>query len=329
MRWLAFFLWASAASAQQLITPPIIFEPNQGQAAPEALFLGRSGQNLFFFTERAVVFALPVGETEEELVVMRFGERTAAGGSKPLVAEHPTGGVSHYFRGNDPRKWRRHIPHYKSVRYPEIYEGIDLVFHADGGHLEYDFEVEPGADLSQIQIEFWGGETRKEPRTGDLLIETAHNWMRHRQPRAVQPGSDDPSPIDGEFRLTDGRVGFVFRGYEQELDLLVDPIIEFSTTLGTQSFLSYRDRNLAVDSHGSPIVASATTSHQFPIKSALQERRDDFTFSRFGRGEGYIMKLTPDGGDLVFSTYFGGNGDDRILAVAVTGQDEVLIGGRT
>ena len=67
-----------------------------------------------------------------------------------ISAEGLLSSYSNYFRGSDPTKWRTEVPHYQSVRYREIWPGIDLVFHGDNRDLEWDFVVLPGGDPSRI-----------------------------------------------------------------------------------------------------------------------------------------------------------------------------------
>ena len=62
-------------------------------------------------------------------------------------------GKFNYFLGNDPRKWRTNVPTYAQVKYRGVYPGVDLVYYGNqGGQLEYDFVVAPGADPSAIGL---------------------------------------------------------------------------------------------------------------------------------------------------------------------------------
>jgi len=60
-------------------------------------------------------------------------------------------GISNYFIGNDPKKWRTDVPHYAGVKYEGVYPGIDLVWYGNQRLLEYDFVLRPGADPQQIR----------------------------------------------------------------------------------------------------------------------------------------------------------------------------------
>ena len=55
-------------------------------------------------------------------------------GANPQPALEPSAPVEtnvSYFLGNDPAQWRPEVPVYGSVRYDELYPGIDLVLGGD------------------------------------------------------------------------------------------------------------------------------------------------------------------------------------------------------
>jgi hypothetical protein len=47
---------------------------------------------------------------------------------------------------------------YHAVRVPSVYGGIDLLYHGNRQHLEYDFEIAPHAFASSIALAFEGGD---------------------------------------------------------------------------------------------------------------------------------------------------------------------------
>jgi hypothetical protein len=53
------------------------------------------------------------------------------------------------------------VPHYHKLRALGVYAGIDLVYYGDGGKLEYDFVVEPGADPNRIRLAYAGAEAAR------------------------------------------------------------------------------------------------------------------------------------------------------------------------
>lgn len=50
-----------------------------------------------------------------------------------VVGRDAMPGKSHYFVGNDPKKWHVGVPHFAKVAYHEVYAGVDLVYYGHHG----------------------------------------------------------------------------------------------------------------------------------------------------------------------------------------------------
>ena len=61
-------------------------------------------------------------------------------------------GHTNYLTGSDSAKWRTRVPQYARVRFQNVYPGIDIVYYARGGELEFDFVLAPGGDPRQIRV---------------------------------------------------------------------------------------------------------------------------------------------------------------------------------
>ena len=141
---------AHAAVAQTAdATAGVTFEANQGQTDEQVDFLSQGHGYTIFLTAKEAVLRLAgatdLGSESPTSSVVRM--RWVDAQPDPLVVglgEQP--GASHYLVGNDPAEWKTEIRRYASVRYHEIYSGIDLVYYGNQGELEYDWIVEPGSD---------------------------------------------------------------------------------------------------------------------------------------------------------------------------------------
>jgi hypothetical protein len=102
------------------------------------------------------------------------------------TGQEPTGGTSDYYAGGDRKAWHLGIPHYAKVSEGSVYDGIDLVFYSNGGDLEYDFVVKPGADPKQIRLAFTGADSIRLNHASGYLVLTAANGSQLRENR---PGS--------------------------------------------------------------------------------------------------------------------------------------------
>lgn len=95
--------------------------------------------------------------------------------------------------------------------------------------------------------------------------------------------------------------------------------VDFATLYGGKK----RDEcnSVAVDSLNNILLTGATFSNDFPVGSAIQ--------NRFGNVEdAIIMKLNPQG-KIIWSTYYGGSGEDEGNAIAADKRGCVLVLGRT
>ena len=80
---------------------------------------------------------------------------------------------------------------------------------------------------------------------------------------------------------------------------------------------------IGLDASGAIYVTGVTSSIDLPVKNAAQ--------STYGGGgqDGFVFKLTPDGDDLVYSTYLGGTGFDQSRTIAVDADGYAYVAGNT
>lgn len=93
----------------------------------------------------------------------------------------------------------------------------------------------------------------------------------------------------------------------------------WSTYFGTSS--QDNSRALAINSKNEIIIAGETTSNQFPLLNA-------FDSNHTGTWDIFISKFSPNG-QLIWSTYHGGIGDDFLPDLAIDTEDNIIIGGVT
>ena len=107
---------------------PLHFEPNLGQAQPSARYIARAGDYRFSITDTETVFEL--NDSLHSAVRMKL---TGAIRGARLEALEKLPGISNYYLGNDPAKWRTNVPQYARLVRHDVYPGIDMVFMAAKG----------------------------------------------------------------------------------------------------------------------------------------------------------------------------------------------------
>ena len=232
-------------------------------------------------------------------------------------------GKSNYVLGNDPRKWHSGIPQFAGVRYASVYPGIDLVFYGNQGRLEYDFKVAPGADPQQAELQFEGA-SQLALSGGDLILTGKDDGgLRLQAPQVYQRDGEHRQPVAAHFVLRSGnRVGFEIGSYDRSRELIIDPVLKFSSYFGGSGSESYP--SVAVNGDGNIyVVGSTTSSSGFPIGGLVP--------TQIGPGAHvFVAKISPSQPPSVaYLTFLGGSGTDTSIGIGVNNKDFAYIVGNT
>jgi hypothetical protein len=231
-------------------------------------------------------------------------------GHHTLTGEDDHPGLVNYFVGPEPSTWKPAIHTFRRVRYAQVYPGIDVICYGQGGLLEYDFLVQPGADPRQIAVRM-AGASSTVLEGSDLLFRTAHGTLRQRAPRIFQHRDGKQIAINGHYRVIDDVVRFEVDEFDPRAVLVIDPVVEFEAVI-----TSVRINDVAVDSAGYLYIAGEADP-SFRRTAALGG----------GSSDAFVLKLTPDGSRVVYATVLGGPGNDRALAVGVDASGSVVVVG--
>ena len=196
---------------RNLTSMPLAFTENQGQWDEQVLFRANAGGATMWFTRDGAVYQFTRTITTNSVIASEsrvardergnlMGGPPRLGGAvgserfdhepdsietmmikasfvdanpdAPIKGIHAMDYKCNYFIGNDPNEWHTDVPNYSAIVYEDIYTGIDLKYYGNGQQMEYDFIVSPGADFSQIQIQYEGAESISINANGELVVET-------------------------------------------------------------------------------------------------------------------------------------------------------------
>ena len=319
---------------------PLMFEPNQGQANLDpadarAKFVARGSQYSIFLGSQGAILSLSSkvqsktksGKQDEDQVrVTSIGMKLAGANPNPNIrALEPLPGKTNYFIGNDRAKWRAGVPQFARVSYDDVYPGINLVFYGNQGHLEYDFKVAPGSDPTAAEVEFEGAR-KLALRNGNLVIENEGGDVQLEAPRVYQEIDGRQQPVEGKFVLRgSNRAGFAIGSYDRSRELIIDPIVNFSTFFGGS--LDERGTTVAVDGSFNIYITGSTASPDIPATPGV------FQGTRNGTQNVFVAKITPPlsavPAVLDYATYIGGNGIDTPIGIKVDGAGDAFVVGST
>ncbi|MDA7502033.1 PKD domain-containing protein [Chitinophagales bacterium] len=231
-----------------------------------------------------------------------------------------------YYLGNDPSKWASKVPQFELVEYENLYSCIDLSVYSKGGNVKYDFLVRPGADPMDIQLSFEGAEQIFLDDDGNLKIPISFGTLTELRPYAYQLINGNEIEVPCVYVIEDQKVQFEFPdGYDSHYELVIDPILLFASYSGSSSDNWGYTATYDSEAHlyGGGIVFGngyPTTAGQFdPFDSTMNGGDCDIS----------ITKFSPNGGDLIYSTYIGGSNSELPHSLIVNSMDELIVYGTT
>jgi uncharacterized repeat protein (TIGR01451 family) len=316
---------------------PLMFEPNEGQANlkagdPQVKFIARgSGYVLALGSEGATLSVRSRSALRFETIRMKLAGRNP---HAHIRAIDPLAAKSNYLLGNDPAKWRRAVPQFARVRYENVYPGINLVFYGNRGRLEHDFQVAPGADPSQAELEFDGAQ-KLELRNGALIVKQTGGELRLEAPRVYQQIDGRAQTVAAQFVLrAPNRAGFSLGAYDRTRELVIDPVLNFSSFFGGSG--DELATSVAVDGAGFIYLTGSTDSPSLPIPAGTTPLQSTLATTPPATNV-YVAKLNPSVTQtspdaLVYVTYLGGNGTDtpaQFGGIAVDGAGDAYLAGTT
>jgi hypothetical protein len=301
---------------------PLAFVENRGQWETPARFVARRGPMVARLEPNALVLDLRrrQGGRTEGLVARLAFEGAHAQRMPDGADRHP--GARNFLVGPDRSRWHRGVPAFRAVFYRQLYDGIDVRISDAAGWLKYDVLVAPGADLGDVVVRCDGIESLALRADGALVMQTALGPIVQEPPVTWQELPDGTRlPVACRIcTIDEHRFGFEVPQRDPELPLTIDPGLEWSTFLGG----SGEDWiiSLSADDAGEVTVAGKTNSIDFPTTPGAYDTSGDASFD-----EAFISRLSADGSELLWSTYFGGSGHDWIfdhVVDAVTGAVTVV-----
>jgi hypothetical protein len=308
-RYLQFlFFVAAIAGASPATHPPARFEPANAQGSQ--------------WTAQGFGYGAQFAPSHIELA---GGLRMELVGASPLAAmrgEELLPAHSSYFRGADPRQWRKNVPQFSRLRASGVYRGVDVEYYRGAHGLESDFIVAAGADPSQIQLQFKGrrltvddlGSLRDRDK-GEVLLAA---------PIAYQTSADGRRQIvASEFRTLGDRVRFRVGNWDHSRGLIIDPVLTYATFLGG----SGRDSMVGIERgpDGSFYVLGTTTSVDLPQAVSIGSLLNRPVV--LPQPDVFVAHYSADGSQLLYVVYVGGDMLEAATSLAVDALGRATVSG--
>lgn len=238
-----------------------------------------------------------------------------------VTENHSSKYYRNYYLGSDSTRWKAGVQSFGEVTLNEFYPGVDLVLDGTEKKFKYSFKLKPGADPNDISWSISGanGVVLKDDAVN--VITDFGNIMEE-QPLAWNvDASGNRVPVEVRYELENDVLRYAFpNGYDESLELVIDPYLVFSTFSGStmDNWGMTATPDPQGNLYGGGIVFNMagnypTTTGAFDVSF---NGGNNYTYV-FGNStynmSGFdvaITKFNANGTALIYSTYLGGAGNE-------------------
>jgi hypothetical protein len=334
---LMFFVAFQNTNAQTTSTPHPSFIPNQGQILdqngkpnPDVLYLLASGQGMNTQL-RKNGFSYDIysthknGETEFNRIDIDF---IGSNPSIEVIASEEQSSRFNYYHSGSTSFAQEHVSNFNTVTYKNVYPNIDVIFKVldASNSVKYDIVLHPGADLNAIQFQYSGAENL-EIKEEALAIKTNLRVLQESIPLSYY--QEDLSTQDVTFQSQDGTsnpqlIGFTLSSpLDITKTLVIDPVPAFVWGKYIGDSLITHTNSVITDRFGFVYICGSTQSvNNIATAGAYQTTLTDSI------NDAYVTKYN-NYGNVIWSTYFGGEANDVANDVYVDTSFNVFLAGAT
>ncbi len=175
---------SSRRASGRVLSLPVAFEPARptGRKAPQ--FVARETNVALAVTSSGIQLVAARGANQPQAMAsLQFLTRGHASHGKPHLRWYGVDrlrGETNYLVGNNPMRWRTHVPRYTRVETSDGQVGIAV--YARGRQLEYDLRVPPGINASNIRLAVSGAQEVGIDKRGNLMMRVATTEFRMDKP---------------------------------------------------------------------------------------------------------------------------------------------------
>jgi hypothetical protein len=171
-------------------------------------------------------------------------------------------------------------------------------------------------------LEFDGSYSTHINKDGALVLIVGDSEVVLQAPVTYQTIDGKRVAVDSRYLLkSDNRVAFAVSAYDKDKELVIDPVLSYSTYLGGND--SDIGNGIAVDSSGNAYVTGYTASTDFPTQGAIQGAHAG------GTDDAFVTKVNSAGSAGTYSTYLGGDYFDKGFGIAVDSSGSAYVTGYT
>ena len=218
---------------------------------------------------------------------------------------------------------------YEVISYENIYDNIDIVFKSDEatGSIKYDIVLHPGSDINDVQFLYKGFNTFKLTEQNQLQFQLTIRTLNESIPYSFY--RENKSEESVVFEVLSASENEVLVGFKLENEqergktLVIDPVPNYVWGKYIGDSLTTSTNGVITDRFSYVYICGSTQSLTNIATSGAYQ-----TIINDSINDAYVSKYHKSG-TLIWSTYFGGEANDRGNDVYVDTSFNVVITGTT
>ncbi|MBL4753236.1 MAG: hypothetical protein JKY52_06535, partial [Flavobacteriales bacterium] len=300
---------------------------SDGNLRPDIKVYSTNSNPAYFITDNSINYVL--GKVDDDTLTLDTMVRVemsllGANPSTRLFKTELAPGYLNFYLAHIP-EGITNIGGYSRIVCPNVYPNIDMQYYSNSEGLKIYFIVHPGGDADDIVMNFNGGTSvditgsgglRVPTQLGDIGFEAGHAYQ-------INPaGNVVPMPWQAKFEksqlLYPNQVKLDIRQYSKKMPLIIQidkghklqvqaqpGNLAWSTLVG--GWDNDESTGVSIDNTlvNEPVMSGNTNSSDFPVP--IGQFLDQYTNGY----DGFISKFD-DQGFRVWTTFIGGDGDDKI-----------------
>lgn len=271
-------------------------------------------------------------EPKMSLVKLFF---TGANLTQTATKEGESYNYYNYFIGNQPEHWASNCRGYQHLTFANAYPNIDLHFFREEQQMKYEFHVQQGGNINSIRLKAFGQEKMSLDKEGNLLMETPQGTVVEQKPYAYQIKNARIVPVTCHFVLQKNTVRFEVGAYDENIELVIDPVLVFATYDGS---ITDNFGMTATYAHDGKAYSGGTiygNAYPTPDPNAW-DTTSNFTMANIPSPvttDVFVSKYSENGTTMLWTSFIGGgdntHGTETIHSLICDPQDNLYLFGAT
>lgn len=216
------------------------------------------------------------------------------------------------------------VNHFNKVLYRNVYPNIDVEFVLSDNNtksgFKYNFILHPGASINDIKLKILGANGSAINKEGHISIVSTLGVIEEKIPYSFQITNGKESAIQAHFKETGNNLfGIEALDYNITSTLVIDPTPWATYFGGAMQDLAY---DVTTDSLNNIYTTGITySSNNIATSGAYQ--------NTYVAGSDIFISKHSENGQLLWSTYYGGSGNDFSYSIVIDDSLNIYIGGST